>query len=102
MQSMTGTEKYLGLPLFTVGKQKQAFQRIVEKTVHKIDGWITKFISKAGRVTLPQSVIANLVTYVIDSFLLPSSILNKLQSHMKNLIWKANSNCISPHLVSCK
>lgn len=79
MNCMIGHEKYLGLPLFINGRKSECFQQLMEKAVNKLDGRYTKFLSKAGRVILAQSVLANVGTFAMN-FLIPTSVKIKFNS----------------------
>jgi hypothetical protein len=77
----------LGLPLF-IGKSKnQAFQPILDKVLNKIEGWRAKTLSQAGRIVLIKAIVATIPSYAMSTFLLPDSISNSLDRHLKKIWW---------------
>jgi hypothetical protein len=78
---------HLGLPIFLGSTKREAFQSILDQVHKRIDGWRAKTLSQAGRLVLIKSVAAAIPSYAMSSFLLPSSICNKLDQSFKNFWW---------------
>ena len=55
--------KYLGLPLFISYPKPGHFSSLIDKMRIRIDGWMVKSISAAGRAKLIKSVLHNILAY---------------------------------------
>jgi len=75
---------YLGLPIIIGKSKKEAFQPILDKVFSKINGWHAKTLSQAGITILIKATAAAIPTYVMSTFLLPSSICKALDRTFKN------------------
>lgn len=63
--------KYLGFPIFTSCVTKREFNFILDHIQGKLCGWKSKLLNRAGRMTLSQSVLASIPSYVMNNYLLP-------------------------------
>lgn len=88
LRKMTGSEIYLGLPLFMGKSKKQVFTSIVEKVHNRICGWKARTLSQAGRATLIRSTTSSIPNYVMSTFLLPATICLSLDSRYRNFWWR--------------
>jgi len=69
--------KYLGLPLSHNYLKVKDFIPLVDKIKMKVDGWMAKLVSFAGRVELIKSVLNNYLSLWVQSFRIPiQSLLN--------------------------
>jgi len=55
--------KYLGLPLFISYPKPRHFSSLIDKMRTRIDGWMVKSLSAAGRAELIRSVLHNILAY---------------------------------------
>jgi hypothetical protein len=55
--------KYLGLPLRASYKAKHIWDGVIKKLEYRLASWKIMYLSKDGRVTLINSILANLPTY---------------------------------------
>lgn len=67
--------KYLGVPLSSQKLSVMQCQPLVQKILHKINCWATKFFSYARRVQLIKSVIFGIRVYWSQVFVLPQKVL---------------------------
>lgn len=91
---------YLGVPIITGRKGKDAYAFIVDKVRSKLTGWKAKTLSFAGRVTLAQSCIMSIPMYVMQAASLPASICDEVEKLCRDFIWGSSSESRKCHLVS--
>ena len=70
--------KYLGVPIVVDGRDKHAFDFLIENIQAKLAGWKARTLSLAGRCTLINSVTSAIPTHVMQCCLLPNPICKKL------------------------
>lgn len=75
------------VPLFHGRKKIRDFDYILDMTSKHLDSCKAKYISFAGSVTLAQSVLSALPNYVMQSCLLPKSVIVKLDQLIFQFIW---------------
>ena len=71
--------RYLGLPSLIGRNKKTVFSYLKSRLWQRIHGWRHKFLSRAGKGVLIQSVGQALPSYVMSSFLLHTSLADELQ-----------------------
>ena len=76
--STTQLGTYIGTPIFTTRRKAFAYQYIVDNIQKKIEGWQTKYLSIAGRVTLINSTSASIPIHAMQTTLLPQKISRQL------------------------
>ena len=70
------------------GKSKvNTFKDLQEKITKRVRGWKEKFISKAGREILIQTVAQVILTYSMSLFKLPNSICDNINSLLTKYWW---------------
>ncbi|PON82101.1 hypothetical protein TorRG33x02_220960 [Trema orientale] len=72
--------KYLGLSLFHSNHKSQDFNYILEKLQERLTGWKAKVLSRAGRLTLINSVGLAIPLYTMQSVPVPLSVCNKVDA----------------------
>jgi hypothetical protein len=66
--------------------------KLVEKRLQKrLSSWKGKLLSLRGRLVLINSVLTNMVLYMISFFLLPKDVLHKLDYYRSRFFWQGNS-----------
>lgn len=75
---------YLGLPILLGSSKRVAFQSVIDMVQLRIEGWKAKSLSQACRLVLIKVVVVAIPLYVMSTFLLPTSICNKLDQMFKN------------------
>ena len=59
---------YLGLPLHIRPLRRVDFQPIIDKIVNRLPSWKAKFINKAGRLKLVNTVLSLIPVYFLTAF----------------------------------
>ena len=80
--------KYLGVPLITRRLSAHDCTPLVTRITEKVRHWATKFPSYAGRLQLIQSVLFNVQNYWCRQFILPKSVLRKINQICISFFWK--------------
>ncbi|KAG5577611.1 hypothetical protein H5410_057745 [Solanum commersonii] len=81
---------YLGMPLGAMSKSKNIWNAVVEKCGKKLVNWRSQYLSLGGRLTLINSVLDAMPTYMMSLFPLPGNVLEKLDSIRRNFLWQGN------------
>ena len=83
----TLSEKYLGLPS-DVGRNKNGkLQYIKEKIWKKVQGWLEKILSSAGKYVLIKSVAQAIPTFSMSCFRLPRGLCLHINSILQKFWW---------------
>lgn len=80
-------ESYLGHPFCNFFSKSTVYTGLLEKMKNKISGWKKRTLFMAGRLVLIKSVVQAIPLYVMQSFLLPRSLLQKMDRKIKNFFW---------------
>lgn len=84
--------KYLGMPMF-VGKNKaEIFGFLTDRVRQKLQGWMNKELSKAGKITLLKSAAQTIPNFWMSIFLIPSGICEAIEKVMNGYWWGRGSN----------
>lgn len=92
--------KYLGFPLRQPRSLSRDFNFVIERVQNKLQGWKACMLSMAGRITLSESAIFAIPSYVMQCCLLPSRVLNNLDKVNRNFIWGSSEDRKKIHMVS--
>ena len=79
--------KYLGLPLGRNPLALEFWTPVIEKVSIRLDGWKKGFLSRGGRVTLIQSVLASLPINYMLIFKLPGQVVEILEKMTRAFLW---------------
>ena len=79
--------KYLGLPRTISYIKSRHFIPLIDKCRSKVEGWILKKLSFAGRVELIKTVLQNTLSYWALSFKIPESTIKELERMSANFLW---------------
>ncbi|WMV11713.1 hypothetical protein MTR67_005098 [Solanum verrucosum] len=90
---------YLGMPLGNNHKELEFLNGIIEKIEKRLANWKTTYQSLGGRVTLINSVLEALPTYVMSLFPLPTKIEERLDKLRSDFLWSGNKEGKKIHLV---
>lgn len=84
--------KFLGKPMY-VGKNKaDVFKFLTDHVRHKLQGWMDKDISNAGKITLLKSAAQTISNFWMSIFLIPSVICEAIEKLMNSYWWGRGSN----------
>ena len=70
----TSFGKYLGVLILVKGRDKQAFDFVIEKIRDKLAGWKARTLSLAGRCTLIQLVTTTIPIHTVQSTMLQRKV----------------------------
>ena len=60
---------------------------VIAKVARQLDGWKKGFLSRGGRVTLIQSVLASMPINYMSVFKLPGRVVEMLERMMRAFLW---------------
>ncbi|EXC11734.1 hypothetical protein L484_020789 [Morus notabilis] len=92
--------KYFGLPLGGNPLSMEFWMPMIEKVSKRLDGWKNSFLSKGGRLTLIQSVLASIPIYYMSLFKIPNSVVEVLERVMRTFLWDNQDGSKSKSLVA--
>jgi len=92
--------KYLGCSLFQGRPSADLFLSLMSKAASKLDTWVSKCFSKAGRVVLIQSNLESLPTHTMQCYRLPSRITDHLDRINREFFWRTSSTAKGLPLVA--
>ena len=90
---------YLGLPLGRYPKQYSFWQPIIDKVNLKLDRWKRYNLSRGSRLTLCNSVLANLPTYCMSIFQMPVAVSVEIERIMCRFCWEGLRGTKLNHLA---
>lgn len=79
--------KYLGAPMIDGRVNKATYGAIISKAQSRLLAWGNQFLSMAGRITLIQSVLSALPTYLMQTTLLPDYTVSELEKVIRRFLW---------------
>ncbi|XP_021729346.1 uncharacterized protein LOC110696366 [Chenopodium quinoa] len=74
--------RYLGVPLSSKNLTIAQCRPLVEKVTARIQGWMAKHLSYAGRLQLVKSVMFGIQTYWAQIFILPKKIVKEIEKSL--------------------
>ena len=97
---MANIGKYLGVPLLQERLTAESCQFIIDRMNQRLSGWKVTSLSLAGRVTLTRSALATIPSYVMQTMLLPVSVVKKIDQICRSFVWGSTTEKRRTHLVS--
>ena len=79
--------KYLGVPILVNGRNKRAYDFLIENIRNKLSGWKARTFSLAGHCTLINAVTTAIPTHVWQCCMLPSHISKEMDKLNRNFLW---------------
>ena len=92
--------KYLGLPLRGNPMSVEFWRPVIEKIAKELDGWKKVFLSRRGRVTLIQSVLASMPIYYMSIFKILERVVDLLEKMMRAFLCDTGENGNGRSLVA--
>lgn len=92
--------RYLGHRLMHKGRGGDQHVSILDKVRHKLEGWKSTRLSRAGRLTLAKSVLSNMAIFYMQTQRLPERTHKELDMAVKRCIWGSLMNKRKIHLLS--
>uniref|UniRef100_A0A803Q9A6 Reverse transcriptase domain-containing protein n=1 Tax=Cannabis sativa TaxID=3483 RepID=A0A803Q9A6_CANSA len=91
-RDMCGDDRFLGNPILLSGSRVKEFNFLIEKLARRIEGWKSKLLSQAGRLTLLQSVASSTPVYTMSTFLIPKTISHALDKMCRSFWWTGETD----------
>ena len=82
--------RYLGVPLITRRLTLGDCSMLIDKITARIQCWITKYLTYAGRLQLIKSVLYSIQSYWCRQFILPKGVIKRVNQLCSNFFWKGN------------
>ena len=92
--------KYLGAPLHFEKLTREELQPLVDKLLHRIQGWRGKLLSLAARALLIKTCLASIPTYLHSFIKFPKWAIETLNTHMSNYLWNDIEGAHKYHLAN--
>ncbi|KAJ4790934.1 RNA-directed DNA polymerase (reverse transcriptase)-related family protein [Rhynchospora pubera] len=90
---------YLGLPHSIRRLKKIHYKPLIDAFQRKLDGWKSRFLSPAGRVTLVKSVLTALPLHYMQVIQLPTWLVKHLDGIRRRFFWKGKDKCLGGHCL---
>lgn len=78
---------YLGLPLTDKKLQKMHYLPLIQKITGKLTTWKADMLSIGGRITLINAALTAVPIYMMQVFLLPKWVINKIDQSRRKFLW---------------
>ncbi|XP_071712936.1 uncharacterized protein [Rutidosis leptorrhynchoides] len=79
--------KYLGVPLVSSRLMYRDCKVLVDRVKSKVNHWMNKFLSFAGRVQLITSVLTLMQIYWCSVFILPDQVIKDIEKLIRGFLW---------------
>jgi hypothetical protein len=83
--------RYLGIPIHYRRLTLAEWKCVEERLQKRLSSWKGKLLSLGGRLILINSVLTNMVLYMISFFLLPKGVLHRLDYYRSRFFWQGDS-----------
>jgi ribosomal protein L34 len=87
--------QYLGLPLTVKKPPKPAYLPLINNVQKRYKGFRAKYLTRAGRTVLANSVLNAIPLHYMQAFLLPKWVINRINRITRHFIWRGNENTYS-------
>ncbi|XP_019200239.1 PREDICTED: uncharacterized protein LOC109193862 [Ipomoea nil] len=92
--------RYLGVPSLHGRTTCATLAGLLDRVATILDGWRSKVLTFAGRVTLAKSVLNAIPTYTMQTAILPKGVCTKLETITRRFIWGGDSETRRTSLVN--
>lgn len=92
--------KYLGCMIFKGRKRVSHFHHLVDKVDARLTGWMSNFLSMAGRLILINHVLAAIPLHVLAALDPPKQILQQIESKFARFFWGTSESQMKRHWCS--
>jgi mannosylglycoprotein endo-beta-mannosidase len=90
---------YLGLPLHFRQLHRVEIQPITDNMAHRLPNWKGRFLNKAGRLKLLNSVMSSIPTYFLTAFVPKKWTVKRLDKIRRGFLWKGDENANGGHCL---
>jgi len=91
--------KYLGVPVSGSRLHISDWRPLVEKIDKRLDGWKGGTLSLGGRITLLNACLSSMPLYSMSMYLLPKSVVRKIDVIRKRFFWQGSTLRRKYHLM---
>ncbi|VVA90333.1 unnamed protein product [Arabis nemorensis] len=92
--------RYLGLPLCSRKLTISDCDPLLQQIRTKLNGWMHRHLSLAGRLTLIATVISGIIGFWTAAFFLPKKVIRKVNSLCSSFLWHGSLDGPSSAKVS--
>lgn len=90
---------YLGLPLHYRKLSRVEIQPIIDKMANRLPAWKGRFLNRAGRLKLVNSVLMAMPTYFLTVFEQKKWAIKKMDKIRRGLFWKGRESVNGGHCL---
>jgi hypothetical protein len=91
--------KYLGLPLHFKQLRRVEVQPLIDKLANRLPMWKGRFLNRAGRLKLLNSVLSAMPTYFFTVFAPKKWLIKKLDKIRRGFLWKGSEVASGGHCL---
>jgi hypothetical protein len=91
--------KYLGLPLHFKQLRRVEVQPLIDKLANRLPMWKGRFLNRADRLKLLNSVLSAMPTYFLTVFAPKKWLIKKLDKIRRSFLWKGNEVASGGHCL---
>jgi hypothetical protein len=91
--------KYLGVPVSGSRLHVKDWIPLNEKISKRLDGWQCASLSYGGKLILPNACLGCIPTYAMSMYMLPKTVIKRMETIRKRFFWQGNSVKKKYHLV---
>jgi hypothetical protein len=91
--------KYLGVPVSGFRLHVKDWIPLNEKISKRLDGWQCASLSYGGKLILPNACLGCIPTYAMSMYMLPKTVIKRMETIRKRFFWQGNSVKKKYHLV---
>ncbi|KAG8480634.1 hypothetical protein CXB51_025228 [Gossypium anomalum] len=99
-QEVNNLGLYLGVPLFHERVTNNTLRFVVDKVRNKLSSWDARQLSLAGRVTLAQSVLLSILSYFMQTMMIPKGLCDEIECIVRKFVWGSTNGNAKVALVS--
>lgn len=92
---------YLGAPLFKGRVKLVYFEDLINKINSKIEGWHSRYLSFALKITLINSVLSSMPVHTLSCMVISKTVIRRIENTFRTFLW-ANQGQHRHHWVSWK
>jgi hypothetical protein len=93
--------QYLGVPILAGRLYVIDWAKLEEKSARKLDVWQGSSLSMAGRTVLINFSLTNSSIYHMSMFLLPKTVIKRMDRGRRKFFWQGSKMKKSYHLIKC-
>ena len=80
---------YLGMPLGAKSKSNEIWNGVLQRCERRLSRWKAQYLSRGGRLTLINSVLDALPTFMMSVFPLPPNVEERIDALRRNFVeWR--------------